>query len=239
MDKELYRTKYQEAPEEILDLMDSDATTKVIADLNQKYAITKQGARAYEVGCVLLGITHPKDFRERLGANLQISPEKSAELARDINRDIFANVKGQLMQIHNIQTPTGATGAKPTEAPAPPKPAVKKSAVTKPNVASPFSDSQQVVPKKKLPPAPIPPAGYNNTQPMSTPKPKNTFEAKLKRAANPKSAETLSAEVPKKPAEKLHTTVAKAPATKQTESTEQQPSQKAPATDPYREPLEQ
>ena len=92
---EIYRKKLLNATPDIQNIMSSDATTATIKRLVQKYNIdrTQPGQLAYEVGAVLLGMTPREDFVTHLQDNIGLSYEDSLEIAKEIDRDIFAHVK--------------------------------------------------------------------------------------------------------------------------------------------------
>lgn len=251
MNKEAYRKRIFEAPRPIQDLLSAETTTTTIGELNKKYAIKNPGALALEVGLMLVGETHPKDFKSQLANKLELSEEKALDLARDINRELLASVKELLMEMHGITPPVGTKGSP------------EKLTSPKPSVVSPFEKkaaSRAAAPVGKvLPTAPTPPAEYLEKHGLATPtptkkqsSPENSFEAKLveKLKEKGKAPESLKAStdtvVPeaipvadKTPAKdtKLHTTVAQAPK-EVTPVHERTQEDESSAVDPYREPLD-
>ena len=103
--KELYKIKYKTASQEILDVMRHEnciETLEKIWESNDISSNKNRGRLSFEIGSVLLGITHPKDFIPNLEKELEVSSEVAKQIARDVNEKIFSQVKDTLIKIHNI-----------------------------------------------------------------------------------------------------------------------------------------
>jgi hypothetical protein len=234
------------APERIQNIIYAPETSQALFEIEKRHGVDNAGkgnpAIGSEVSFVLLGLTHPKDFVRHLSEKLRINEGIAKDIARDINREVFAQVKDVLIKIHNIKAPAGTIGVDVDAAQQPlaqdvPVPQKNSGARAK----NPFAASTE---KKsvqgEIPPPPVPPAGYNKATQSVVLQPRNDFEAGLKKRAKPisESATTTLATPHKTPTTsqgqpKLHTTVARATTNASAPVKKASPK----TTDPYREPV--
>lgn len=149
---------YQSAPEAVRAVFNSEETTKTVSNLQKRLElhIDSAGTLAKEIGYLLLGVTNPNIFVQRL-KNSGFSPEIIKEITAEINQKIFIPLRKQ----EEEQGMGGAPKAQP--APVMPKPAplpgAAPSAAPRPVVA-PGAGAPRAVPSPQLSDpnsAPLPP----------------------------------------------------------------------------------
>lgn len=93
-------------PEEIRDLLTSDEMVDKISEIG-----ARQGAAEMEQGFLvricanlMMGILPPADFVNTIATELDLSRDKAAYIAQEINRDIFSGVKEALKTVHTKGT---------------------------------------------------------------------------------------------------------------------------------------
>ncbi|MCK5096293.1 MAG: hypothetical protein KAR24_02990 [Candidatus Pacebacteria bacterium] len=103
-----YAKKFEEAPEKIQNLIRLESTTACVASFEEFHNLndTQRGNLATLVGCVLLGITHPKEFIPTIEKELEISNEVAKQIAKEVNEKIFAQVKDILITTYNLDGQT-------------------------------------------------------------------------------------------------------------------------------------
>lgn len=103
-----YIQKYREADREIQRVMASMESAKTMAALGEKYELSyeKTSALSFEVGLVLLGMTHPRKFRVNLVRELDIDETTAQQIATEVHERIFNQVKELLQNIHHIREGT-------------------------------------------------------------------------------------------------------------------------------------
>ena len=109
--------KYKELPQDLQDSIFSEKTSDSIRSIstNYKLEIKKMGILADEIGLVLLGVLHPKDFITSLSEKLEIDRETAKQIASDVNQQIFQKVRVSLRKIHNITDTEAPPSPKATE----------------------------------------------------------------------------------------------------------------------------
>jgi hypothetical protein len=120
--QELYIEKYKTAPQEIKHLMSFEGSIDTLRSLWETYDIEDNHEQckrlSFEIGCVLLGVTHPRDFIKQLEQELGVSPETARSIAKDVNEKMFSQVKDLLIEIHNLRgTASNNIETKNTESP--------------------------------------------------------------------------------------------------------------------------
>lgn len=96
--------KFKKLPENLRDAIFSVDTANIIQAISKKYglAVDKMGELADEVGLLMLGITHPKDFVANLGSRLGTDAETTQKIAQELNAQIFSKVKESLKKLHGV-----------------------------------------------------------------------------------------------------------------------------------------
>ena len=143
------RELYSKLPQDLKDAIFGVDAADAIESIGKKYSllIDKIGILAEEIGSVMLGLTHPKDFISNLAKRLQVDQITAKSVARDVNEQIFKKVRESLMKIHGL-------GETPAETPKTEKPEVKVEIKVEP---------------KPLEIRPNPPAGGPPAPPASLP----------------------------------------------------------------------
>ncbi len=132
---------YKKLPEDLKEAMSSVDSSEIIQNIGRKHQLTvdKMGELAGEIGLVMLGLTHPRDFISNLSQRLGVDKEKAGKIAEDANGQIFAKVRESLKKIHGIEP------LPPRKEPVPPVPVP----VLKP-------ETELAAPKPEIQPAPHP-----------------------------------------------------------------------------------
>ena len=143
------RELYSKLPQDLKDAIFGVDAADAIESIGKKYSllIDKIGILAEEIGSVMLGLTHPKDFISNLAKRLQVDQITAKSVARDVNEQIFKKVRESLMKIHGLPET-------PAETPKTEKPEVKVEIKVEP---------------KPLEIRPNPPAGGPPAPPASLP----------------------------------------------------------------------
>ena len=143
------RELYSKLPQDLKDAIFGVDAADAIESIGKKYSllIDKIGILAEEIGSVMLGLTHPKDFISNLAKRLQVDQITAKSVARDVNEQIFKKVRESLMKIHGLRET-------PAETPKTEKPEVKVEIKVEP---------------KPLEIRPNPPAGGPPAPPASLP----------------------------------------------------------------------
>ena len=110
--------KYEKTPKDLQNAILSAETSDVISAVAKKYGlnIEQTGNLADEIGLLMLGETHPKDFVSNIYKRLGSDPETTKKIAEEINTQIFAKVKESLKKIHDVgeETPQIIADIKPS-----------------------------------------------------------------------------------------------------------------------------
>lgn len=91
-------------PEDVKDAVFSVDSSKVIQEIGEKKELTvdKIGELADEVGLVMFGLTHPKDFIANLSKRLEVDRTKAKEIAEEINTRLFSKIRESLKKVHGL-----------------------------------------------------------------------------------------------------------------------------------------
>jgi hypothetical protein len=114
--KEEFIKKYTGAPEEIQDIMGADSTVEVVARIEKINVLNigQTGQLASLIGYVLVGLLHPKDLVPTIEKDLGVTQETAAAIAKEINENIFTQVKDILIETYNLnETPNQPTPLPP------------------------------------------------------------------------------------------------------------------------------
>ena len=97
-----FQEAFQKLPADVQTAIYSVETSRAIEQIADKHylLIDKMGLLAEEVGLVMLGATHPKDFIRNLSDKLGIDRETAKKIAEDVNQQIFAKVRESLKIRH-------------------------------------------------------------------------------------------------------------------------------------------
>jgi len=105
MEKENLIQKFKNLPQDLKDaIFDVDSPNVVLA-IAKKYGlqIDQAGELADEIGLLMLGVTHPRDFVAKLAKRLGTDSETTRKIAEEINSQIFSKVKESLKKIHSVE----------------------------------------------------------------------------------------------------------------------------------------
>ncbi len=95
----------EKLPQDLREAIFSVDSENVIEAVAKKYglAMDKMGALADEVGLLMMGLSHPKDFVANLQKRLGANEETTKKIAEEINAQIFSKVKESLKKIHSVE----------------------------------------------------------------------------------------------------------------------------------------
>lgn len=96
--------RYQKLPTELQEALYSFDIADRIFETGKKYglSIEKISKLAGETGYVILGVTGPREFVKTLTEGLGLTIDKTRSIASDINREVFAPIRGMLKRTHNV-----------------------------------------------------------------------------------------------------------------------------------------
>lgn len=97
--------QFQNLPKDLREAIFSVDTADIIQAIAKKHklAIDKMGELADEVGLLMLGITHPKDFINHLERRLETDPETTRNITEEVNTQIFAKIRESLKTMHTVK----------------------------------------------------------------------------------------------------------------------------------------
>lgn len=97
--------KFKDLPQDLRDAIFSVDTADIIQAIAKRHglSIDKMGELADEVGLLILGATHPKDFVSHLEKKLDVDVEKVKKIAEEVNTQIFAKIKESLKKMHAME----------------------------------------------------------------------------------------------------------------------------------------
>lgn len=100
-EKEL-QTRFDKLPFTLKTALRSIDSARTVVDIGRKHAlhVDKIGTLGEETGMVILGITHPAQFSERLANNLGLNEELTRQIAQEINAEIFLKIREALKQVN-------------------------------------------------------------------------------------------------------------------------------------------
>lgn len=109
---------YREAPEYVRDVFNSDTTTQVVMSLQKKYQlhVDAAGTLAKEIGYLLLGLSNPQRFSDRLRTQ-GFADATIKAIVTEVNQKIFVPLRQAEEHASAKQTPVA-----PKPKPAPPMP---------------------------------------------------------------------------------------------------------------------
>ncbi len=144
---------YGKLPEILKDAMYSpDVASKMVA-MGKKFglSIEKIGLMAEQTGYVVLGLVRPEEFIQALANALGESADKTSEIAKEINSQIFYPLREALKSAHQIEISESALTAPAAVAPAmPPLPKVETALpplpVPAPAFAKPPGEERKIIP---------------------------------------------------------------------------------------------
>ena len=96
--------KIEKLPEDVKEAIFGVETSQTLQEIGKKHTlhVDKLGELVNEVGLVMVGITHPKDFIPNLVKRLQVDQLTARNIAEDINKQIFQKVRESLKKIHGL-----------------------------------------------------------------------------------------------------------------------------------------
>lgn len=99
-EKEL-QMRFDRLPQALKSALRNVDSARVVVDIGRKYAlhIDKLGELGEETGLVILGITHPAQFIERLVRHLGTTEEKARQIGQEINTEVFLKIREALKQV--------------------------------------------------------------------------------------------------------------------------------------------
>ena len=108
MEKENLIQKFKNLPQDLKDVIFDVDSPNIIRAIAKKYGlqIDQAGELADEIGLLMLGITHPRDFVASLAKRLGTDSETTKKIAEEINAQIFSKVKESLKKIHSVEDKT-------------------------------------------------------------------------------------------------------------------------------------
>ncbi|MBI4118006.1 MAG: hypothetical protein HY455_00470 [Parcubacteria group bacterium] len=104
IDPQKFRTLYKNLPENVKEAYSSVGVTEQIENIGKKYNlhVDKIADLNDEVGWVMIGATHPKDFVGKIADRLGVDAGSAHTIATDINEQIFRPIRESLKKIHQI-----------------------------------------------------------------------------------------------------------------------------------------
>lgn len=96
--------RYDKLPPEIREALFSAATADKVFEIGKKHGllIDKVGILSSEIGMLMIGITHPREFVGSLSISLNLSANDARKIAHDINMEILAPLHDHLLKLHNM-----------------------------------------------------------------------------------------------------------------------------------------
>jgi len=100
--KEQLRERYDQVPPELQDAFISVDNFDVIQEIGKGAGlhIDQVGRLSEEVGLVILGFVHPKDFRERIKEKIGISDDEANLIVYELNQKIFGQIREHINKFH-------------------------------------------------------------------------------------------------------------------------------------------
>ncbi|OGZ10851.1 MAG: hypothetical protein A3D67_02655 [Candidatus Lloydbacteria bacterium RIFCSPHIGHO2_02_FULL_51_22] len=99
-----FRKKYAELPGNLREAYESIRTTEILEEIGKKHGlqIDETGEFVDETGYVMLGVTKPDEYIQKLGDALEIPREKAREIALEVNELVFKPIRDALKQVHKV-----------------------------------------------------------------------------------------------------------------------------------------
>lgn len=149
--------KFETLPEDIRAMLQSDEFVEKIELIGEKQSLPpmEQGFLVRICAKLVTGVLQPANFVNTIADELDISREKAAFIAQEINRDIFSNIKESLKTLHRSEqgggiqspaiTPVATEGGLSAVAPTTETPQIispaKESVVTAPVIPAPLQST--------------------------------------------------------------------------------------------------
>src|SRR3989344_565259 len=94
--------RYDTIPPDVREAISSVEVSKQlqIIGMEHRIHIDTLDTIAQEVGLVMLGLTHPRDFKAKIKSNLPLKEEEVDAITTDIDEKIFKPIKASLMAMH-------------------------------------------------------------------------------------------------------------------------------------------
>jgi len=114
----------KDLPKDVQDAIMSMDNAKIIEAVGKKNGLNLEqiSVLAEEVGALMGGHAHPKDFIKNIREGLSVSDDLARAVAQEVNQQIFSKVRESLKKIHEV----GEGPEKKTEAPVIPEPVAPK-----------------------------------------------------------------------------------------------------------------
>ena len=99
-----FRKKYAELPQNLREAYESVRTTEILEEIGKKHGlqIDETGELVDETGYVMLGVTKPDEYIQKLEDALEIPREKAREVALEVNELVFKPIRDALKQVHRV-----------------------------------------------------------------------------------------------------------------------------------------
>ena len=100
--KEQLLEKFDQLPQDLQDAILAVETSDKLQLIAKKFGlhIDQTGEMGSETGLVMLGITHPTEFIGNLEKRLGVERAKAAQIAGEVNEQIFLPIRDSLKKIH-------------------------------------------------------------------------------------------------------------------------------------------
>lgn len=203
--------QYNKLPEILQSsIFDPEIANKIVG-VGKKFGLTVEqiGFLAEEAGYVVLGLTQSVEFVQQLADRLGVDADQAREIAKEINHQIFYQLREALKTTHQIEMrdediQKAEVAVKPQPAPAPIRPAAPKPSTPTPSVtpAPPPASTPTSITPPPPPPLPktevkIPPFTQKFATPTVLPKPP-TIDLRSTPPTVPPSSPTVPVEIPQK-----------------------------------------
>lgn len=170
--------RFTRLPEPLKDEMMSVENSERIFEVGKKFALTIEqiGFLAEESGYVVLGLTHPNNFVQRLKDHLRIDEKKAKTIAQEINHQVFFPLREMLKNTHQFELTQEQIQTSPPPIPpiprvqppapkTPPAPPVPVPPILPIKIPIPPISSPVSIPRPPLMPIPISPSPSETTLP--------------------------------------------------------------------------
>jgi len=185
-----FREHYNNLPSELQEEIFSEFTAQKIARIVVRNSATRHMSEiARLTGRVLLGVLPPNRFISALAEHLEIDKQIAADIAQDINREIFFHVRESLKELY------GLTAAE-TETAAPQRESAKQPLMTSqaPKHSAPVGETA-------APPADLPVSSSEKPEAVQSSDDKSSFNKvsadKYKETVEPEDTQNLPLQNPK------------------------------------------
>ena len=96
---------FRSLPDAIQNAITAVNSANILREITKNYGLhIDEGATlSSETGYVMMGLTHPGEFIQRIKTALNLGDEKARMIAQEINERIFRQVRNELKALHNIE----------------------------------------------------------------------------------------------------------------------------------------